>query len=1687
MSERSDVPTTATSPAQPGVPQSASIAQAMASHLTQPPAASSAAEEDARARIAILEREAKALGNDPAAAVLFHEIGLLWEDPLRNPRNAAVAYQNAYKLAPRFLSNIRAARRLFSDVGNWQMVVQLIDAELAATSEPRPKAGLLFEKAQILEHRLSREEDAATTLKQTLELRPQDLSLLVQLEQAYAEKADHAALVEVYRLLAGSLSDDALKAHYLASAGQLLEDRLNRPDAAASCYREAFGLDRRSPLLLAAMKGVAEREGAVDDLLSALAAEAELLGRDAGPVYLQIAKVYTKLGRAEDALAALLAARRESPQEPLVLSELAQIYESQGRHEELADVLLALVASITDESELAAINLRLAALFEENLKRDQDAIGRYQAILARIPGHSAALAGLGKLYYRSQDWAGLLATYDAELAALTDARQKAARMYKAAEVLEERLGRQEEAIARYNQCLQLQPGYLPAQKALSRLYEKQSRFAELVAMHEQDLLQTADREQIISTLHKMASLYEDRLSDLDRAIECMRRVLELVSDHLPTIRNLSRLFERAGKWKELIEIHETEAALAGDTKQVLSLHHHNAELLEEQLKDRAGAIAAYERLLSLSPSYLPALKALGRLYAQDARWHDLVRMYRAEAEISPSTEQAAALIHKVGELYEQKLGDENEAIASYQEVLTLCPSYFPAVRALARIYRSQGAWESLIEVLRAEAANRTDPVERANALYQSAGIWEDQLGRTDMAAQGCQEVLRLTPGHAAALRALERLATAQNDVKELIAVLDRQTQVGESGAKVTAYLKLSRIYLDRLNEPNRAAQGCEAALAREPSNLGALKTLERIRAGDRARRAELKSRLSEAVGDQKLRAALRLSASADHDATAIATPDAGAHTAQLSELRNAFAADPTDSALAFALERSLRLAHDFLGLVELYERRIAASAEPSEQLELTLRVADLCELKLGDLQRAAAAYQRSLEMDPTLLPALQGARRVCLRLGDYAGSREALETEAKLARDVRTAIDCFVAAGRLSADQLGDPDRAAANFRKALERDPLDPTAGAGLEQILAASGDAADLAALHERKGEAKLAQKDTAAAAAEFYSAARTYLDRLGDRERALLAAERALAAQPTHPEGLELKGDLAIAGGHYAEAAAAFAVRVQQGGEAKRLSAIHLKLGAIYHDQLSDLTRAAAHLQTALSGDPSSAEALERLAAIHTVSRNWTGAADCLKRLLEIESRPEAAARHHLALARIQDEGFGDAAQAAALYRRALELAPGDGAVIDRLAEIYQRTGNLSELVQILEQQAPRAGDAGRAVSLRLRVGELYAKSLDQPQRAVTAYRAALEMDPECVPAHAALADLYMRDAAAAPMAIEEHRALLRLDPTRVESLHALFRLWEGLKHSDKAFCAAGMLHYLKAANEAETAFYSEAKNRIPQDCPNGLTPIDIDNLMHPGARNVLVEIFRAIGDQLTKLHPPQFEALGIDRKADRLKPDHAVHKAVRAVAQVLGVEDFEVYQARRGMVFLETTEPLAVCVGQDVVRKFNAREQKFLIGRAVLGLHHKTAIASKLANRDLIDLLGNSVRIFHPEFALLGQRSDETSKQLRKAYSRKALKALEAPATTAAAAHALDVQGTVEALSLSANRAGLLLCGDVAAGLNMLLRDDPNFSSIRGEGADLAAEALRRRPDVRELFAFGLSDDFFRLRQKVGLAA
>ncbi|MGO9064475.1 MAG: tetratricopeptide repeat protein [Myxococcaceae bacterium] len=1641
------------------------------------PAGASNSLAEARARIGLLEREARALGEGPEAALLFHEMGVLWEDPLHNPRNAAAAFQTAFRLAPRFVENLRAARRIFSDAGNWHLVLQLLDAELEATPAGQSRAGLLYERALVLDERLERHEEAAEAFRQVVAAQPGDVGLLSQLTSVWAARGDARALADTLQLLAQVVEDPRVAAEALLSAGLLLEERLRDEHGAAEAYREAFALDRGDPVLLAALGRVAAREQRDDELLRVLAAEAENVGPSGSAAFLELARVYERLGRPEDALAALQAARRLQPRDPLLLSAMAALLGEQRRPEELAEVLGAWAATAHDEAEAVTLYLRLASLYEEALHRDEQAVQSYRAILARVPGNGAALAGLGRLHARRRDWPGLLEVYDAELAVTLETAGKATIHYRSGEIYEARLRDPESAINRYQQALLLSPGYLPAQQALERLFERLGRWADLAAMLEQDVLQAVGPSDAVARLGNLASLYEARLGDLERALECLHRALDLSPKHLPSLRQAQGLAEKLGRWRDLVDLLEREAAQVGDMKQVVALRHRAAEVLDERLSDPAAAVGAYEKLLTVSPAYLPALTALGRLYAEGGRWADLALLYRTEAAVAPP-ERAAQLLLKVGELQERRLGDVDAALATYGQVLERTPRDLQALGALGRLHRARGAWPALVTVLLREAGLRTDPRDRADVLFEAASLREYPLQDVEAATETYEEVLRLSPAHVGALRALERLASARGDNQALLAAVERTAQTAQAPeARVAAYLKLTRLYLDRLGEPTRAAQMAEAALAIDPRNLHALLVLERVRSADPGRRGEVKARLADRVTDAGLASALRLVASRDREETD--------REARARELGEAFLADPTDLRVTFALDRTLRLGGDPAARFAFYARRLQQVHDGAERLALQMRLAEAAEAGAADLPTAREAYRDALVLHPGFLPALQGIRRVADRLGDWPTAVAAREAEAEASHDVRSSVDAWTNAGRLAHERLGDRERALHCFERALERDALNREAFAQAERILAEAEHGDGLARLYERQGEARLAAGDRSGAAASFHRAAETWRESVRDPVRALATLERVLDADPGHAGALLDKAELALEQGRWADAAEAFTARVRLGGEPEVLSSLHLRLGALFQERLGDPTRAVAHFQAALAGHPGLPEALERLVALYIASENWTGASDSLKRLLDLDNEPQARGRYLLQLARILDNGFGDTLRAGDFYRQALEFGAEDPAALDRLAELAEREGEVAGLLQLLEAQA-LVSKPPRAARLSFKLGELCATVLGDETRAILTYRRATELQPGFLDAHAALARLLEKDPGSIEQAIQAYRAVIGIDATHAESLHALFRIWEQARSLDRAFCAAAVLVFLQSATDRESNLHFDWRARLPAEGHDQLSADELSLLQGPAVSAPLVDVLRAAGDEMGQQLEPAFDSLGVDVRLDRLRADHPVHRAVRLVADTLDVDDFAVYQARRGLVVLEPSAPPALCVGQDVVKRFNAREQKFLFGRAVLGLRNHAAVLSRLSMEETARFLGAAVRIAMPSFAGLGPPDEELSRTLRRQLSRRRLRELGLAARAVASSSRVDLSATLRALSAAANRAGMLMAGDPALALQLVLREDPSVSGTRPETPEPVLQAVRERADLRSLIAFALSDAFFHLRRKAGLA-
>ena len=88
-----------------------------------------------------------------------------------------------------------------------------------------------------------------------------------------------------------------------------------------------------------------------------------------------------------------------------------------------------------------------------------------------------------------------------------------------------------------------------------------------------------------------------------------------------------------------------------------------------------------------SPTIRTALEALERLYTRNERWPELLEVYRKKVELSPEPAAREQIYFRMAYLWEEMLGNVDEAIATYKEVLAQADSAnVKALKALDRLY-----------------------------------------------------------------------------------------------------------------------------------------------------------------------------------------------------------------------------------------------------------------------------------------------------------------------------------------------------------------------------------------------------------------------------------------------------------------------------------------------------------------------------------------------------------------------------------------------------------------------------------------------------------------------------------------------------------------------------------------------------------------------------------------------------------------------------------------------------------------------------------------------------------------------------------------------------------------------------------------------------------------------------------------
>ena len=1190
---------------------------------------------------------------------------------------------------------------------------------------------------------------------------PSALSLLVEVQRRRSDPALAATLARLAALQVGGLAAGL----HVERAGLLA-----RTPEAIGAWWAARRADPANSAGLAGLDAALREAGEWSSLGELYEQEATRLGDDPTlPPALQraecawwwarAARIYRgQVFRNEAATRCFGKAVEASPNDAGLRHELqSHLAESGDR--------AALTAALRDEMNAQTGPARAFALFRlarEVEADDWEAACQLYAEAAEEPAAAPAAEAVLRLLHKAARWKETVAFLVRRASHIEEPSLLVALWYRAGETAEGPLADLEGARLYYERVLDLAPGYLPVVEALERVYHRVGAWAELAAVYEQRALLSEEPAGAALQRHRAGATYEIRLGNRARAKEAYSLALAAVPDFSPSVDAYARILEGDSEWAELGRMLRAAAGATRDSMETVSLYYRAGRVLADHTGDIEGARDCLRKALDASPGFLPAILLLKDLAANTGDVAEVLSLERAQADMGDDLDRrqwrllAAAQFARDGEeangLATLVARESAAGTASHDAALAILER--SALRsgdsvALSRLYGDARAWVRLAEV----AVEAGDNAELARAVagasaskaaspFRTLARSAEAMGRPELAVEalraagllasldavrmgagaGVFESLNERPDAALAQAALRlRAGPAEAAMAQrILAQAATNPGVRANHAKVAATLFRVAGKLDEARaawELAREAQpGSRAVLDGLRTALIALKDADGLRSMYARMPAEHRAGLGEALEE--------------------AGDIAGATACFRAEVETA--SEPLPWSLR--LERLLVSTGDWKGVLDVINARAGLiSAE--------LRAGDVarCRWILGE---RLAGSDEAWEYYQTLHAAEPTDREVVEALARIAGARGETEKAIHYLEELaRTAESSEEAARyqRRAAEALeasGNADGARAAYARALDLQPQDADALAGLRRLAEAAGDWESVVRVLERTA-ALTSGRDRVERYAEV---ARIYEDKATNRALAADAWRKVLDLAPEDQEALRRLLILS-------EAARDWNGVVQVGQailpflEGEDRSVMQRRIGVVFHESLRRDDEAIRFLDAATAGSFTDAEAAALLERIYVGRGDWDRAVDAQQRIARsnapADQRADALARG----ARMRLEMNRDRAGAGVLYGQLLDLAPDHHEALRFRAEHLFEAGQFSEAATIYEKLEPV--ESARDVEdfdEQVDVAMFYYRSAEALRRSgrraegLARYERALQLNPTHLPSLEAVGPMY-----------------------------------------------------------------------------------------------------------------------------------------------------------------------------------------------------------------------------------------------------------------------------------------------------------------------------------------------------------
>ena len=209
-----------------------------------------------------------------------------------------------------------------------------------------------------------------------------------------------------------------------------------------------------------------------------------------------------------------------------------------------------------------------------------------------------------------------------------------------------------------------------------------------------------DGAQISSLKHQAARVMLDELRDAPRATSLYRELLDADPYDVEAASVLRKLYDDGGQYKDLAKLLDLLIDVAPTPDRRSSLRLELARLYHDRFRAPDDAIEVLRSILQEEPTQSEAVLELSRLYEEtgrDGELADLIKEQIDEARERGEVQVELALLVRLGELEELRLGDGTAAARTYEQVLERDPKHRGALEAVARMSAHRDDWRRAAE------------------------------------------------------------------------------------------------------------------------------------------------------------------------------------------------------------------------------------------------------------------------------------------------------------------------------------------------------------------------------------------------------------------------------------------------------------------------------------------------------------------------------------------------------------------------------------------------------------------------------------------------------------------------------------------------------------------------------------------------------------------------------------------------------------------------------------------------------------------------------------------------------------------------------------------------------------------------------------------------------------------------------